>query len=416
MLRLKGPISCSLELTNSCNNRCKGCSNVFLSNGEEKPILSLPQWKAIIWKLQPFVFQVDLTGGEPTLRDDFLDLIMFIDELGIECGVFSNGRWNDAEQIINTVRMCSNSQGFLISLHGSIAQSHDSFTGVPGSFIETIQNIERASAAGIHVATNTVIFRHNFHEVEAITKLSERLGAKYAVVSRYHGPPIDGFSASEQELLQALKDIARLRRDRHRVALGNCVPPCFSSEGTGGCLAGAASFAIDSWGRVRPCVVSPLICGNLLTESVEKIWQEDLLRAWADMIPPLCQQCTKLSECHGGCKAEAARVGAGKDPLAKRPLREQCERFSELTLYRESRPMRRFKMRSEEFGYVLVIRNRVMPIAHEGEQIIDLLDGKTTLGQIEQICGSRALSFVGLLYQKGFIDLIDSPNVSADGL
>lgn len=416
MLRLKGPISCSLELTNGCNNRCQGCSNVFLNNGEEKPILSLLQWKAIIWKLKPFVFQVDLTGGEPTLRDDFLDLIMFIDGLGIEFGIFSNGRWNDAEQIINTVRMCSNSQGFLISLHGSNAQSHDSFTGVLGSFTETVQNIERASAAGIHVATNTVIFRHNFHEVEAITKLSEKLGAKYVVFSRYHGSPIDGFSASEQELLRALEDMAKLRQGGHRVTLGNCVPPCFSSEGTGGCLAGAASFAVDPWGRVRPCVVSPLVCGDLLSESVGKIWQGDLLRAWTDMIPPLCKKCSRLSECHGGCKAEAARVDAGKDPLAKRPLLEQGKRLSELTLYRESRPVRRFKIRREEFGYVLAIRNRVMPIAYEGKQIIDLLDGKTTLGQIEQSYGSRALSFVGSLYQKGFIDLIDSRNVSADRL
>jgi len=64
-----------------------------------------------------------------------------------------------------------------------------------------------------------------------------------------------------------------------------------------------------------------------------------------------------------------------------------------------------FAMRPEPFGYVLVRGNRVAPVGHQAKPILDALDGRSTLRQIEERFGQKALDFVGSLYQKGFAEL-----------
>ena len=62
-------------------------------------------------------------------------------------------------------------------------------------------------------------------------------------------------------------------------------------------------------------------------------------------------------------------------------------------------------MRPDPLGYVLVHGNRVTPVGHQAKPILDALDGRSTLRQIEERFGQKALDFVGSLYQKGFVEL-----------
>jgi hypothetical protein len=62
-------------------------------------------------------------------------------------------------------------------------------------------------------------------------------------------------------------------------------------------------------------------------------------------------------------------------------------------------------MRSEPFGYVLIQGNRVAPVSHEAKAVLDVLDGQTTLAQIQDDFGDDGLSFVGSLIRQGFIVL-----------
>jgi hypothetical protein len=55
--------------------------------------------------------------------------------------------------------------------------------------------------------------------------------------------------------------------------------------------------------------------------------------------------------------------------------------------------------------YVLVRGNRVTPVGHRAKPILDALDGRSTLRQIEERFGQKALDFVGSLYRKGFVEL-----------
>jgi hypothetical protein len=76
-----------------------------------------------------------------------------------------------------------------------------------------------------------------------------------------------------------------------------------------------------------------------------------------------------------------------------------------LVLYQGAYPVGHFAARPEPFGYVLLRDNRVTPVGHQAQPILDALDGCSTLCQIEERFGQEALDFVGSLSQKGFVEL-----------
>ena len=115
-----------------------------------------------------------------------------------------------------------------------------------------------------------------------------------------------------------------------------------------------AYCTVDPWGNVRPCNHAPLICGNLLERSIEEIWQGAAMNRWRGMIAEQCWHCQELPRCHGGCRAVAMLQGVEKDPLMRSPILEKDpEPCQELTLYEGARPVGRYVLRAEEFGYVL---------------------------------------------------------------
>ncbi|MBC7251971.1 MAG: SPASM domain-containing protein, partial [Anaerolineae bacterium] len=157
---------------------------------------------------------------------------------------------------------------------------------------------------------------------------------------------------------------------------------------------------------VRPCNHAPLICGNLLEQSIEEIWHGEAMNRWRGMVAEQCWHCLELSRCHGGCRAMAMIQGVEKDPLMREPILEkEPEPPEELTLYEGARPLGCYALRAEDFGYVLVRGNRIVPVSAAAKPVLDACDGTMTLLQLRERFGQRALDFVGALIKKGLIEL-----------
>jgi len=404
-LVLSSPVFFALELTPACSNHCPGCGNVF-PHLSVPPPLSAKQWAEVLAELRPHIHHLKVTGGEPTMHPGFEAIIATLHKLDASFALFTNARWRDPIWLVTHLRAIPQCKGLLVSLHGSTAASHDAFTRVTGSFAETCANIRHAVTAGLSVTTSTVITRHNWHEVGEIVHLSRRLGANYAVFNRYLGDSLSQIEPDESQLRQAVETIDGLRHRASPVKFGNCIPQCFYPSSSTGCLAGVAYCTIDPWGNVRPCNHAPLICGNLLEQSIEEIWHGEAIDCWRRMVSEQCWHCLELPRCHGGCRAVALIQGIERDPLMRDPFLERDpEPREDLTLYGGGRPVGRYTLRAEEFGYVLVSGNRIVPVIAAARPVLDSCDGHTTLQQIEQKFGPDALSLVGFLYQRGMIEL-----------
>lgn len=405
MLILSTPIFYSLEITPHCNNLCPGCGNVFSSKETRQP-LSSAQWSQILTKISSHAYRLKVTGGEPILHPEFESIINLLQELDIPFALFTNGRWREPGRLVAFLRTTAQCSGLLISVHGASSTSHDAFTGVLGSFDETIVNIKLAVQGGLNVTTNTVITKHNYSEVGEVAGLARELGARCAVFNRYLGQPLLDIEPTEQELQIAIRELEGLGKNGARVKFGNCIPQCFYPSSSTGCLAGVAYCTIDPWGNVRPCNHAPLVVGNLLSQSVDEVWHSEGMQQWRGLIPTPCARCLELSKCHGGCRAMAMLRGSEKDPLVREPILDrQREPNEELVLYKNAKPTCRFAVRPQKFGYILICGGRVVPVSHEAKLILDAFDGTTTLHEIRMRFGQEALNFVGSLYKKGFVEL-----------
>ena len=126
------------------------------------------------------------------------------------------------------------------------------------------------------------------------------------------------------------------------VRFGTPIPHCFAANGSYGCLAGIAQATIDPWGNMRPCNHAPLMCGNLLEQSLEEIWRSPAMEAWRGMIPVECTGCREFAVCRGGCRATAILRGLEKDPLIGKPVLTKPQELPGKLTLEGTQPLSRF--------------------------------------------------------------------------
>ena len=398
------PTTYTLELTARCNSRCVGCGNVF---DRMLGHMELDRWRMLLEKLRPHIVSLRVTGGEPTLHPEFLDLIRFIDGLGVPFVLFSNGLWPARDRLLSLLLGCRHLDGVLISLHGRDAAMHQAFAGID-SFSRVTATIQQAALAGLNINTNSVLTRANHGDIAAIAELSRSLGASYAAFSRYYGRPTPVTDLTEDEFREAVATVHNLRRRGFRVQFNNCVPVCFDGQPTKSCPAGITHCTIDPLGRVRPCTHAPQVLGDLFSQSIQDIWQGEAAAQWRKRIPTMCGTCAEFVRCRGACKAMAHHLQCDKDPLMRQPLQGPLPTDGprRIRLYAEARPEPNFTLREEGFGYLLINRNQIVSAKKEARPLLDRLDGTTTMQQIEREFGQPGLAFIALLFNRGLVRLI----------
>ena len=87
LLKLKLPTRVNYEITYLCNQRC-----CFCYNEEQKGLHpTLSDIKKILDKLfDSEIYNVVLTGGEPTSHPDFLKILEYMKDKGFSIGIVTN--------------------------------------------------------------------------------------------------------------------------------------------------------------------------------------------------------------------------------------------------------------------------------------------------------------------------------------
>jgi radical SAM protein with 4Fe4S-binding SPASM domain len=395
-----GPAIILWEITSSCSHHCAGCGNTFKHSSH---FIKVEDFKTTLALISDLVFDVRLTGGEPTLHPHLASLLDILEESGLSYSILSNGYWKNISSIKSSLMNHSGFRGFLISLHGKDAESHDKFVGKRGSFKTVTNNIKKITEAGFYVSTNTVLHNLSVNDIDEIIELSKRLGASYAVFNRYYGAD-PKFAIPKHVLQYAAEKITRLRKKGMQVRLGNCIPKCVANCDCDGCPAGNFAATIDPWLRLRPCNHAPNIVGNLHKQSLREIWHGDEMANWRNFIPTECKECINQSVCAGGCRAEAIIHGVDKDPMI--PSMHQYafnEETATLRLWKNDRFTMNAKRRKESFGELLYFEGEVLLLNNPGKNVIDDIIAGQTIQSIVSSHGWSATNIIEELVLRGFI-------------
>lgn len=173
------PTSISLEITNRCNLGCKMC---WLREREKLGFayeeLTTAEMFGIIDDIaKSNCFLCVITGGEPFLRKDILEIIRYIKEKGLICTVLTNGTVISKE--INQELVNIGLANISFSVDGS-EDVHDSVRG-RGTFAKTLSGVKSLLEARDNkqfplISLSTTISALNYHSLSEMVPLAQSWG------------------------------------------------------------------------------------------------------------------------------------------------------------------------------------------------------------------------------------------------
>ncbi len=308
------PLRMDMALTFRCQNNCVHC---YAGGPHETPELTTMQWKTVIDKLSKIgVFILTFTGGEPTLRDDLPDLLLYAQSKGIVTGLITNGRRLKDKDYVSTLEK-SGLDFVQITLESYKPTVHDDMTKAVGSWKETVVGIKNAVQSQIYVSTNTTLGKLNAgHFLTTIEYLKELGVDAFGCNSLIYSGKAPDASTEFALTIEELKTLLPQVRDKaHMLGLKflwytptqYCeLNPLQFGLGVKSCTAGLINACVGPNGDVYPCQSYFESLGNILTKPWQKIWHHPLAEKLRkrEYAPDKCRGCSDLQVCGAGCPLE----------------------------------------------------------------------------------------------------------------
>jgi radical SAM protein with 4Fe4S-binding SPASM domain len=373
------PYVISWNLTYRCNLACEHCyldagprPLVGTENFADRSELGTEECFRVIDEIAAFAPEclTILTGGEPLLRRDILDIVRRAAERELWVVVGTNGvriTENVARHLAE-----AGARGLSLSLDALDPDRHDGFRKVRGAWQNTVEGAAILNRTGLPFIVQTTAGAHNLGELDAIADFAhDRLAARvwnlYFLVPTGRGQFVSDMTAAQyDEVLASLYRIQRKYTGRMLVN-AKCAPhyiktilenaqvraedeepasapglPAGSSAvasakveglansglspirtysgGAGGCPAGTHYMGIRPNGDVTPCPYLPVFAGTLRSAGLADLWTSsdlftDIRRR--SSLGGRCGACEMNGHC-GGCRARA--FGMTGDLMAEDPL------------------------------------------------------------------------------------------------
>ena len=209
-----------------CNNDCVHCVIADKRENTIKQNLIFDDIKDIIEKNKD-CSMMTLTGGEPTIREDFIEICKLIKSLNIEISLQTNGRKLKNVNFFNEVNKYVDI--FLIAIHSYDKSIHDNITQRNGSWDDTmngiinILNVDRKKCV-----THTVISKYNMNEIDRTIDFFKNINVGGCVITFVHaaGNAWKYFDTVVPKLSDIKSQIEYIIT-KYDDVVTNDIPPCY---------------------------------------------------------------------------------------------------------------------------------------------------------------------------------------------
>lgn len=310
------PTVCQWDLIPDCNLNCEHCRihQMGYKRLKHSDLILLAEKVAA-----SSITTLALAGGEPLIYPGLSDILSRLKMKNLI--ILTNGTLIDEEKVSLLKNFSCKVQ---VSLDGGTKEVHDNCRGV-GSFDKSIRGIELLRKYEIPFWTRFTITELNKDEVADFVILSKSLGAVQCSIRRCI--PVGNASSftrlTASELQTAFGEAFSVGE---KIGIKIVSPDpfaaiCFNVDKkreyeelmekypdvcVGGCKVGITSLYIDPAGKIVFCPYAPFVCGDLLIDELDHIWNSSDILGYARNIRSnlkgKCANCKYLMVC-GGCPA-----------------------------------------------------------------------------------------------------------------
>ena len=328
------PLYGQFELTPLCNLDCRMCY-VHLNREQmaDKQVLPTSIWKDLMQQAcKAGMLHATLTGGECLTYPGFDELYLYLQDLGCDVSILTNG------VLLDEKRICflkdHKPTRIQITLYGWNDDVYERVTG-HRAFGTVKVNIQKAIYAGLPVSINVTPSNFLGEDVLETVRVGKSFGKPFTVNSALFTPRKNtGRSAQKDEsetdlyvriyqLLHELDGVKTVEIDPAKLPpAGGPSHECLECGVR--CGAGRSAFVINWEGDMLACNRMNMIHADALKEGVATAWIKVNREAnnWPRV--PECKGCPYDVVCTN-CTANMLRfAGPGKQP------KELCERTKEL--------------------------------------------------------------------------------------
>ena len=336
-----------------CNLKCRHCwlNPPYSSERKELPgDLTLPEILQVMKEALPLGLKtVKITGGEPFVRRDILDILKGIHALKISLQLETNGVLLNEEAAAVLGKIHKEDKAFFISLSLDGDEAlHDYQRGVKGAYQAVLKGMRHLQSEGIPFQIICSIGRvpkSVLLHVGEIAKQMKASSIKFNFINAME-------RARQMDQKQELWDVAgAVEMNAYltsefasfvQIPVYTNLPPAFKAIknfAKGGRCGILHVAGLLNDGGVSFCGIGfsskTLIAGNIRKTSIETLWKEaalfsDLREAVPSKLQGVCGECMLKAFCLGQCRADAFyKQGSLKAPF------EFCQKAREESLFPE---------------------------------------------------------------------------------
>ncbi len=329
------------NVTRTCNLQCIHCysSSDAKKYSEE---LSTEEAKAMINQLAEFQVPVLLlSGGEPLIRPDILELAEYAIKKGMRVTFSTNGTLIDKEM---ARKIKSIGVGYVGVSFDGIREKHDTFRRSEGAFDKALEGIKNLIEVGQRTGLRFTINKHNYLQVNDIFNFIEEQNIPracfYHLVYSGRGSEMMKEDLSHEEsrkvvdlIIERTLDFHKRGLDKEILTVDNHADAVYlylkmldedpeqaaeifeMLQRNGGNRTGIAIANIDNRGYVHPDQFTQNhILGNIRDQHFGDIWtneENELLMGLKNRKPLLkgrCSSCKWLDVCNGNFRPRAEAI------------------------------------------------------------------------------------------------------------
>ncbi len=325
--REKGiPISGEFELTPLCNFSCRMCYvHLDAEQLNGKTILPPETWKELMHQAwEAGMLSANLTGGECLAYPGFEELFLYLQSLGCEVAVLTNGFLLDEKRIqFFRKHMPSLLQ---VTLYGWNEDVYERVTG-QRAFHVVADHIRRAVEAELPVRISITPSRYLGEDLLETIRTARGL-CNSVMINSFLSPPREETGRSGQQddvdtelYIRALRYFDELEGNTTAEIREDLLPPCGGPDHATAecglrCGGGRSGFAINWKGRMMPCFDLGMIQADPIRDGFAAAWAKinHAANHWPRV--PECDGCAYHEACNN-CAANMLRYAEpGKVPEA----------------------------------------------------------------------------------------------------